>query len=180
MEKEFNVTIPKENRDLGPLSWAWGNKNVLEYQGRPWYSPPNAVYKQMQFVFNWDLLFSMYGTMDQLRLENSNFLSEVAGHMQDTIDGKAVPKVNLYSAHDTTVMFVIRALNLTSPECIYAKYTGDMATYKQYKYCYEYPTYASNVQFELVEKDKAHFVRMFYQGEVVKVCKNQSVELCPF
>jgi len=40
------------------------------------------------------------------------------------IDNKTISNIDnnkmlLYSAHDTTVMFVIRALNLTSPECIY-------------------------------------------------------------
>lgn len=113
-------------------------------------------------------------------MENSNFFSEVVSQMNDTIQGRESPKAFLYSAHDTTVMFVIRALNLTSPECIYAKYTGHPDTYNTYKYCYEYPTFASNVQFELVQKDKAHFVRVLYQGEVVNVCQNQSVSLCPF
>lgn len=39
--------------------------------------------------------------------------------MNNTINNNSTNKMHLYSAHDTTVMFVIRALNLTSPECLY-------------------------------------------------------------
>ena len=75
----------------------------------------------------------------------------------------------LYSAHDTTILAIITALNLTSADCVYQKYY-DIPNKLDYKYCYPYPDYATNLQFELESINDQYYVNVIYNGDNVFVC----------
>jgi hypothetical protein len=64
--------------------------------------------------------------------------------------GAAVPKMCIYSGHDTTVMPLLATLKCVVP-------TPEA----------EWPPYGAHVRVELLEKDQHHHVRIVYQDRVV-------------
>lgn len=57
------------------------------------------------------------------------------------------PKIVLYSAHDTTILMLLSALNLTNLKCLQDNFNN--AKNSSDTCIIEYPTFASNIVFEL-------------------------------
>jgi hypothetical protein len=72
------------------------------------------------------------------------FFEELVNRLNNTIYNKASERMFLYSAHDTTILAITTALNLTNADCVYANYYQTPDKFN-YKYCYPYPDYASNI-----------------------------------
>ncbi|KAH0471741.1 MAG: hypothetical protein KVP17_001252 [Porospora cf. gigantea B] len=85
-------------------------------------------------------------TLDRYANEYSSRVSELK-----TLNNGSFPKFLLYSAHDTTVMPILAALDIWNA-------TGETRIYSPY---------ASMLNFEYYEKAGEFFVRIVYNGEVI-------------
>jgi len=124
--------------------------------------PPGVddkIYQQIADIAVWEME-TLYASKNACKLGIGLFIQEIYGRMVDNINNKPLPKWILYSAHDTTIAWILSAFDL---------YAGT-----------GWPPYAAHIVFELMEdKDGNFYVRMLYQDQplVIPGCHSQ---LCDF
>lgn len=167
--KTFNYNFTNETRNLLYLEYCFDNQHVNLFQGKSWYLDPSSpLFKKIKYNFYFSQYYELYGTERQLKLYNSNLFETFYNNMKSRIDGSRSEKMYLYSAHDTTVLHVMMAFNMTSYQCESEKYYNGSTQ----KRCYDFPGYASSFQIELHQNDTEpdqYFVQVIYNGEQIEI-----------
>jgi len=79
----------------------------------------------------------------------------------------------MYSAHDTTLIMIFSALNLSNYQCVLAKWRG---TLKSDDLCIPLPDYASSIIFELHKEERMTTVKVRYNGKYLREYKYDEFE----
>ncbi len=139
----------------------------------------------LEYIYNEDLYFLLYGSEEQRRLVNTPFFEEIIRTFDDRLETRKTNntsyKWKMFSAHDTTVGMISTGLNLTSYECVdrlLAKKRSGIDISKVDE-CFLYPEYASNIIIELHDENGIVVVKVRYNGKYTKICGREE-KSCPY
>lgn len=139
----------------------------------------------LEFIYNQDLYFVLFGSEEQKRLVSTPFFEEIVNTFDDRLEADKKNstsfKWKMFSAHDTTVGMISTGLNITSYECIdklLAKKSSGIDVLKDDE-CFLYPEYASNIIIELHDESGNNVVKVRYNGKYVKICGKEE-RSCPY
>ena len=109
----------------------------------------------------------LYSQPDQIKAVSSLYLQQTLDNLKGKVNKTYTPRIVIYSSHDTTIGMILAALNMTNLECITDHYLKDI---KNEDTCVsKYPTYTSNVIFQLWEKNNQHYIKVLYNGVPRKI-----------
>jgi len=154
---------PKFFKMMSELSLALGKKvtpsnfnafydslESMRYRGKevpPIFIDESPTSKLIHLYYSLRQSIIFYGNEDQLRASASDIIGETIANMKSIISGNATArKWVLYSAHDITLGYVMNALGLSNPDCIYEYIKGHLS---ESECVYQFPPYASVLIFEL-------------------------------
>ncbi len=112
-----------------------------KYLGRPYASIIDTDPKTTDYILMSSIILDLFYTPTQISATISSFFNHTLSNFKNS--NKGGYKMVFYSAHDTTVMNLLVALNLTNFACVNASYYGG----SQPDCITEYPRYASNAIF---------------------------------
>lgn len=118
--------------------------------------------KNMSFIYDILVYFIDFGTPLQKRTLSTPFFENLINIFEAKIKGIDKRKWIMYSAHDITLITILAGLNYTSYECLYQGWRQG-GVYD--KLCQHFPTYASNLLFELHNDTNVYKVKVRYNGE---------------
>lgn len=78
---------------------------------------PVILREYVDFVQMTSTIFTFFHSDEQIKISNTRFLQTIVYNMKQAIIGKG-PKMILFSAHDTTLMSLWAAFNLTNIACL--------------------------------------------------------------
>lgn len=130
-------------------------------------SVTSDLYTNMSFIYDITYQILYLGNERQKKIESSQFLKELITLFDNKLKGIEKMKWIMYSAHDTTLLSILAGLNLTNYECL-LEYRKENK--KPDLNCFSYPTYASNLFFELFQNDLTdeYYVKIKYNGNIIK------------
>jgi len=105
------------------------------------------------------LRFGLPGSDMVNRLAFGLFLGELIAHLSRKVNGDGLVKMEYFSAHDDTIHGILGNLLVTNAA---------------------FPSYASNFLVELWREDDHYFVRIFYNGEIIRTKWCNFEQGCPF
>lgn len=144
--------------------WA-GNPLPLGYGG--------SLKKNMSFIYNFWNYYVTFGTERQrLSLSGALFL-EIREFFKRKILGEETKKWLMYSAHDTTLIMILAALDLNNYNCILTQWRLSLKE----NYCFQFPEYAASLIMELYKNNEADYlVKIRYNGKYIKTYEYKEFE----
>jgi len=166
---EYQMYIPLQQKleamwNTTVLPWEIGLFDSLyarKKNGIPWPAGMTEdIFDQITGLAVWQLQ-NLYGDQTRVQLGIGKFISELLQQMNANINGQAQPKWILYSAHDTSVAFVLSALQLLN----------NITTW---------PPFAAHIEIELYQDStQNYFVQVLYMSQPI-VLPGCLTTMCPF
>jgi len=162
--------------NMNQLSVIGDNCVTNRFQGLPLpggVTPDDKYYKDLKFATEYMTVKQHEGTAMQRALYSTPILNEIKTFIENyRTSAKSSPKFVFLSAHDTTLMTILAAFNITTPECLLENYRSEKAGKELLPYpnCV-FPQYASNLIFEY--NSKKSNVTFYYNGVSVPFCQKE-------
>lgn len=116
-----NITNIAEAADLADTLWVQDDNGLeLPAWAKPYF--PDVLYGAR--IRSYQLYTE---TPYMRRIRGGPILTDIFKHMQQKQDGKLSRRVTIYSAHDTTLNFLMNALNVIDQTAIMADYGASLA-----------------------------------------------------
>ena len=180
--QELNVTIQNVKKLMNltediDLKQVEGIYDV--FQNDKWAGKPlpagfqGDLKKNMSFIFDFWYYYVNFGTERQRLTLSGGLFKEVRDFFSNKLQGREEKKWLMYSAHDTTLIMIFSALNLSNYQCVLAKWRG---TLKSDDLCIPLPDYASSIIFELHKEERMTTVKVRYNGKYLREYKYDEFE----
>ena len=106
----------------------------------------------------------LFNTRQQIRATATGYFNATINNIKSAISNPDGVQFVIYSAHDTTIMNFLVALNLTNVECVYEAFTKNIT--KNTPTCVVvYPSYTSQIIFEVLNyKNGTNNFKIRYNG----------------
>jgi len=176
--KSKNINIDA----MAKLSYVGDTCITNKFQGLPLpggISVDSQLFKDAKFAAEYMTVKQIEGTAVQRALFSTPILTEIKKYVDNFKTAPATnPKFVFLSAHDTTLMTILAAFNITTPECLLENYRSEKAGKGLvYPNCV-FPQYASNVIFEYnSKKDEINFL---YNGLSIPICHKEGSTQCSY
>lgn len=167
VSKALNSTIPMED-----LYKYIDNSICMTYMNQPGvkdvFTKAGETKRALDALYTLDLITKLFYTERQISSTATGFFDATAHNFRRIITNRNAEQLVIYSAHDTTIMNFLVAMNLTNAECVYSAFknkinTSDTCVIK-------YPTYTSNIIFQLYEyPNQTHTFRIRYNGQYKQI-----------
>jgi len=102
--------------------------------------------------------FSSDATTQQRQMYSVPLPTQLLGYMENAMNGSSSLEFVFLSGHDDTLLPLITALNITTPECLWNNYINNITNDP---IC-GYPIFASQVFFELYNDSNTWYVNTYY------------------
>ena len=123
--------------------------------------------RNMSFVYNFWYYYVNFGTERQRLTLSGVLFREIREYFRAKLEGRETKKWLMYSAHDTTLIMILSALNLSNYQCNLAAWKEISNNFPSDS-CIPLPDYASTIIFELHRNDISANVKIRYNGKFVK------------
>jgi len=134
-------------------------------------TPDSQFFKDVKFAYEYFYAKVHEGLPLQRALYAAPILESIVKYIDDFLTGKTPRNAIFLSAHDTTLMSLLAAFNVTNPDCLVENYRDEKAGKPvKYPHC-AYPQYASNLIFE-VYKTSEPSIAFYYDGKPINLCDN--------
>lgn len=91
------------------------------------------------------MLIKYFSTKKQLKATATGFFNATFNNIKNAVENNNDVKLVIYSAHDTTVLNMLAALNMTNVDCVYQAFLNNQTTSET---CViKYPIFTSNIIF---------------------------------
>jgi len=140
--------------------------------------PPEYVDKEMRkkldFINNVFYAYENGGIEIQKRMIGSPMIAEIMAQFSQKITNATPFKMLLYSTHDTSLISLNLALNITNWQCHVDSYYKGSTNFRN---CAGHPPYASFTAIELHKSDSnnSYFVKINSNGVDLKLCEKDSI-----
>ena len=130
-------------------------------------------YKDLKFAYEWYTTQTIEGTPNQVELFALNLLDFISGNINATINGTSSLNFIFLSGHDTTVLALLSAFNITTADCLLDNYRNDKNGLPIETPNCIYPQFAANLIFEFYNTEEP-YVLFYYNGTQVPFCGNSN------
>jgi len=156
-------------RDVGEAAISHKFENINLPAG---ISTDSQFFKDVKFAYEYYYAKAHEGLPIQRTLYAVPILESIVTYIDDFLTGKTPRNAIFLSAHDTTLMSLLAAFNITTADCLVENYRDEKAG-KPIKnpHCV-YPQYASNVIFE-VYKTPEPSIAFYYDGKPINLCDKE-------
>lgn len=171
--KELNTTIGNVKKMMN-LTNDINGKDVAAiydvFQNDIWAGKPlpedfkGDLKKNMTFIYDFWVYYVFFGTERQKLTLSGGLFEEINYYFNGKLEGNQTKKWLMYSAHDTTLMMILSALNLSNYECILSQWK----TKQNQSFCFHLTEYAANILMELHRIDGKAIVKIRYNGKYIK------------
>lgn len=120
----------------------------------------NKNLEDLEMISNVGMYFGFFGSKTQQKLGSGFLLKQILAYFDNFLNKKSDLKLVIFSGHDTNIVSLLNALDITNPLC---------RLYFSKSQCYEYPPFASSILLELIEDESQYFVRLIFNGETLKL-----------
>ena len=136
-------------------------------------APESQFFKDLKFVYEFYYTKTVEALPIQRALYAKPLLVSILEYIDDFLADRTPRNAIFLSAHDTTLMTLLAAFNITNTECLLENYRNEKAGRSiNYPDCV-YPQYASNMIFE-VYKAPEPSLALFYDGKPINICGKKS------
>ena len=168
LSKKMNVTALTPDA-LSSLSDAI-IADYFEGKSLPGGIDPNSdLGKNLTFLLGYTSYLSYAGTPLQRQLFSMNPLTQFKSDLEQILNGSKT-NIKLYSAHDSTLIPILAALDIATHDCFYKNFFEN----GNYTSCY-HPKFASALRFEIWKNDtdeNSSEVRVYFDEVLQNVCNS--------
>jgi len=130
-------------------------------------------YKDLRFATEWYTVKQYEGRDIQRELYAAPLLETIKGYIDQASIGNSSLNFVILSAHDTTLMTLLAAFNVTTTRCLLDNYRREKEGKEiLYPNC-EFPPYASTIIFEYYNTSSP-YIKMLYNGKEINLCGKSS------
>ena len=135
----------------------------------PVINSSSSVYKDLQTSYE---AYTMSTLADRrtLQVVMAPLISDIVNYFrkQANVTAKQRTRLQVYFGHDKFVLGILTLLNLTTPDCVGANYSGTKNT-NQPKDCVDFPRPSANLIFEVYRNilDESRHARLVYNGKAI-------------
>ena len=153
------------------------------YYGHHYEGIDQDFFDELELVFSWYFSIRQFKSLELRKLWTTQISKGILKNFELNMNGsKPDLKYVMYSAHDSNVLPFMIAFNLTSRSCLKSRYEKQQYAPNSDPNCKNAPNFASGFLWELSQKDKNYYVRVFFEGDPVQFCDKTKVEngYCPY
>ena len=173
LNEELNLTMENVKKMLN-LTEKINLKTVASvydvFQNDIWAEKPlpkefqGDLKRNMSFVYNFWYYYVSFGTERQKLTLSGALFHQIRDYFNTKLWGIQNKKWLMYSAHDTTLIMILSALDLANAKCL----LNQWRKIENETICFNLPEYASNILFELHKTEEKTFVKVRYNGKYIK------------
>ena len=155
------------------LATAGDNAIANKYQGKdlPGHVVPDSkLYKDLKFSTEWLATQKLFGMESQKELYAVPLLLLIKDYFNGIKNGTSSLDFVFLSAHDSTLLTLLAAFNITTPQCMLENYRSGKPDDDLPNPNCLYPAYASNVIFEFYNDPVEPYVIFYYNGNEINIC----------
>ena len=179
-EKEMEPTlnylkeISGKMFDIRKAEQLYDTLNCDLYKNKTFYKYYSAIkfgsdiWRNLTFIHYYQFFLSYAYDKPQITLLTINFLNELLEHMLNYINKTSKIKFVSYLGRDMNLIPLLAAFNITTMECLRANFLNHTANLD----C-KGPEFAASLKWELYSIDRKYFVKMYYNGYGINICKSQ-------
>ena len=131
------------------------------------------------YAFEWFTNYMFAGAGNLIPTYSFALLDQINTWFNQKANGKTTLNAVLLSAHDTTLLSLLGAFGVVTPDCLTQNYFNQsQGRVIPYPNC-TYPTFASQLIFELYNTSEP-YIKVFYKGAPIPICGSNTCTLAKF
>lgn len=160
------LKVPVSKVNLKLTKKVFSELHCAQYEGFDLpVQPESAFWKNMSFIYDFSNVYKITYSEEALKAYATHFLQDLHDTILSVENNTSKLRLKVYSAHDYTLITVLKSFKLTSWECILNQFNGKPQTP-----CASTPEFAAQILWELHKVDGKYYVVMKYNDEVQNIC----------
>jgi len=171
---EIMTTAGLDAANIQKLNWIGDTAVANKFQNLPIpgdVDPNSQDYLDVRFAFEWHFFKAFGSGKNEAALHSLYLLNNIQDYILGYLNGTSSANFVLLSGHDSTLLPLLVAFGVTTKDCLLANYKAHKAGEALPNPNCIYPTFASNVVFEVYGQSTADaYVKFYYNNVAQPIC----------